>query len=92
MITAKSRRRIIKVVPAIEVRHVRSPQASQARHVFHGPFGQMSEHITAQLPVNQIFRTSDRDTRSRRKNIIGIPLLDNAWIMDLTDVTPGLCI
>ena len=86
-IAAERGNRIVEVVLAIEVRHVRSPQTSETRHILYGPFRKVSEYVTTQPPVDQVFRTSDRNACPRRKQIIGVSLLDDAWIMDLPDVT-----
>jgi hypothetical protein len=46
----------------------------------------MSEDVTTKTPVDQIFRTSDRDPGACREQVIGVALLDDARVMDLTDV------
>src|ERR1043166_6978301 len=87
VIAAERRGGIIKIILAIEVRHVRRPQASETRHVLDRPLGQMSEHVPAQSPVDQVARTSDRDAGSRRKHVVSISLPNDARIMDLTNVS-----
>jgi len=47
----------------------------------------MGEDIATQTPVDQIFRTPDRDTRSRREDVEAICFFNDAWVMNLTDVT-----
>jgi hypothetical protein len=37
--------------------------------------------------VDQVFRTSDRNAGARREHVVGVPGLDDAWIVDLADIT-----
>ena len=90
-IAAECRDGIVKVVTPVEVGHVRSPQASDTGHVLYGPFRKVGEYIAAEAPVDQVFRTSNRNSRACRKQVEGVSILDDAWIVDLANVPLELC-
>ena len=46
----------------------------------------MGKNVTAETPVDHVFRTSDRDSCSRREEVEGVAVFDDAGIVNLADV------
>lgn len=78
------------MVLPVKVGDVRSPDSPEARNISHRPSGYVSKDVTAQTPGNEIFRTSDCNAGSRRKELKGVAVLNNGRIVYLTDVALGV--